>query len=62
MKRSNLILLTTLILAWTTSASNAASNSLEKQILKLQPQADKNGDGKLSKAEETALTLSLIHI
>ena len=60
MKRSNLILLTTLILAWTTSASNAASNSLEKQILKLQPQADKNGDGKLSKAEETALTKMIL--
>ena len=44
-----------LILAWTTSASNAASNPLEKQILKLQPQADKDGDGKLSKAEEAAL-------
>ena len=33
----------------------AASNPLEKQILRLQPQADKNGDGKLSKAEEAAL-------
>lgn len=55
MKRTNLILITALMLAWTTSPSIAASNPLEKQILKLQPQADKNGDGKLSKAEEAAL-------
>ena len=55
MKRNNLILITALMLAWTTSPSIAASNPLEKQILKLQPQADKNGDGKLSKAEEAAL-------
>ena len=33
----------------------AADDRLEKQILRLQPQADKNGDGKLSKAEEAAL-------
>ena len=38
-----------------TSPSMAADNPLEKQILRLQPQADKDGDGKLSKAEETAL-------
>ena len=55
MKRTNLILITSLMLAWTTTPSIAASNPLEKQILKLQPQADKNGDGKLSKAEEAAL-------
>ena len=55
MKRTNLILITSLMLAWTTSPSIAASNPLEKQILKLQPQADKNGDGKLSKVEEAAL-------
>ena len=55
MKRNNLILITALMLAWTTSSSIAASNPLEKQILRLQPQADKNGDGKLSKAEEAAL-------
>ena len=60
MKRSNLILLTTLILAWTTSASNAASNPLEKQILRLQPKADKNGDGELSKAEEAALNKMIL--
>ena len=46
--------------AWAISPSRAASNSLEKQILKLQPQADKNGDGKLSKAEETALTKMIL--
>jgi CubicO group peptidase (beta-lactamase class C family) len=55
MKRSNLILLTVLMLAWATLPLIAASNPLVKQILKLQPQADKDGDGKLSKAEEAAL-------
>ena len=47
MKRMHLILITALVLAWTTSPSIAAGNPLEKQILKLQPQADTNGDGKL---------------
>ena len=47
MTRNNLILLTALILAWATSPLIAASNPLAKQILKLQPQADTNGDGKL---------------
>ena len=55
MKRSSLILLAALMLAWSTSSLIAASNPLAKQILKLQPQADKDGDGKLSKAEEAAL-------
>ncbi|MDP7050787.1 MAG: alpha/beta hydrolase [Verrucomicrobiota bacterium] len=55
MKRINLILINALMLAWTTSPSIAASNPLEKQSLKLQPKADKNGDDKLSKAEEAAL-------
>jgi hypothetical protein len=55
MKRNNLILITALTLAGVTYPTMAASSSLEKQILKLQPQADKNGDGKLSKAEEAAL-------
>ena len=55
MKRSYLILLAALMLAWATSPLIAASNPLAKQILKLQPQADKDGDGKLSKAEEAAL-------
>ena len=55
MKRNNLILITTLTLAGVTCPTMAASSSLEKQILKRQPQADKNGDGKLSKAEEAAL-------
>ena len=54
MKIKNIVA-TAIILTWTTSPSIAASNPLEKQILKLQPQADKNGDGKLSKAEEAAL-------
>ena len=55
MKRSNLILLTVLMLAWATLPLIAASNPLVKQIIKLQPQADKDGDGKLSNAEEAAL-------
>lgn len=36
-------------------ATSGEGNPLEKQILKLQPQADTNGDGKLSKEEEAAL-------
>ena len=55
MKRMNLILVAVFLLAWPTSPSIAAGNPLEKQILKLQPQADKNGDGKLSREEEAAL-------
>ena len=57
MKRNNLILVTALMLAGVTYSSPliAASNPLEKQILELQPQADKNGDGKLSKAEGATL-------
>ncbi len=60
MKRTHLILITALMLAWTTSPLIAASNPLEKQILKLQPQADKNGDGRLSKAEEAALNKMIL--
>ena len=55
MKRTHLILITAVMLAGATDSTMAADNPLEKQILKLQPQADKNGDGKLSKAEEAAL-------
>lgn len=55
MKQMNLILIAVFLLAWPTSPSIAAGNPLEKQILKLQPQADKNGDGKLSREEEAAL-------
>lgn len=51
---------TALLLAWAASPSIAADNPLEKQILMLQPQADKNGDGKLSKAEEAALTQMIL--
>ena len=47
--------ITALILVWAFSPACAADNPLEKQILKLNPQADRNGDGKLSKAEEAAL-------
>ena len=46
--------ITALILACAFSPACAADNPLEKQILKLNPQAD--GDGKLSKTEEVALT------
>jgi acetyl esterase len=60
MKRNNLILVTAFMLAWTPSPSIAASNPLEKQILKLQPQADKDGDGKLSKVEEAALNKKIM--
>ena len=60
MKRTNLIFITMLMLAGATSSMMAAGNPLEKQILKLQPQADKNGDGKLSKAEEAALHRTIL--
>lgn len=60
MKRTDLILFATLMLAWPMLPSMAADNPLEKQILKLQPQADKNGDGKLSKAEEAALNKRIL--
>ena len=60
MKRINLIVITTLMLAWPMSPSMAADNPLEKQILRLQPQADKDGDGKLSKAEEAALNKRIL--
>ncbi len=60
MKRTNLILITALMLAGATYSTMAASNPLEKQILKLQPQADTNGDGKLSRAEEAALNKMIL--
>ena len=43
-----------------TQQGQTGGNPLEKQILKLQPQADKNGDGKLSKAEEEVLHKMII--
>ena len=60
MNRINLILITALMLAWPMSPSMAADNPLQKQILKLQPQADKDRDGKLSKAEEAALNKMIL--
>ena len=60
MKRNNLILITALMLAGVTYSTMAAGHPLEKQILKLQPQADKNGDGKLSKVEEAALNKMIL--
>lgn len=51
----SMIKIITLVLVCIASPATAASNPLEKQILKLNPQADRDGDGKLSKAEETAL-------
>ena len=60
MKRTDLFFFTTLMLAWPMSPSMAAVNPLQKQILKLQPQADKDGDGKLSKAEEAALNKRIL--
>jgi hypothetical protein len=37
-----------------------ATNPLEKRILELNPQADTDGDGKLSKSEEAALTRMIL--
>jgi acetyl esterase len=50
-----LSLVLALLLTGVTQSTMAEGTPLEKQILKLQPQADQNGDGKLSKAEEAAL-------
>ena len=55
MKQKNLPIFISVALAVSTFLTVADGNPLEKQILKLQPQADKNGDGKLSKVEEAAL-------
>ena len=55
MSKIKIMTLTLLAMACAASPSFAASNPLEKQILKLNPQADRDGDGKLSKTEETAL-------
>lgn len=60
MKRTSVILLTALLLTGVTDSTMAGSGPLEKQILKLQPQADTNGDGKLSKAEEAALNETIL--
>ena len=51
--------ITALLLAWS-SSTMAESHPLEKLILKLQPQTDSNGDGKLSKVEETALNRMIL--
>ena len=60
MKRINLIHITAFMLAWPMSPLMAVDNPLEKQILRLQPQADKDGDGKLSRAEEEALNRMIL--
>lgn len=55
MKQNKLTLYTALLLTGATYSSMASDNPLAKQILNLQPKADENGDGKLSKAEQRAL-------
>lgn len=60
MSPTQLAFITGLLLSGTTCPAMAGGNSLEKQILKLAPQADTNGDGKLSKEEEAALNKTFL--
>ena len=60
MKPTQLTLITALMFSGVTHSTMAEGNSLEQQILELAPQADANGDGKLSKEEEAALTQRIL--
>ena len=60
MKPTQLTLITVLLLSGVTHSAMAEGNSLEQQILKLAPQADVNGDGKLSKEEEAAWNKTIL--
>ena len=60
MKPTQLTLITALLLSGAPPSTMAEGNSLEQQFLKLAPQADTNGDGKLSEKEEAALTQKIL--
>ena len=55
MKNKNFHFLITLLLTAVVCKSVASESSLDNQILKIKPQADRNGDGQLSNAEKAAM-------
>ena len=55
MKSNNLTFITLIFLSVTTWQTSSAKNALDKQILEIKPQADRNGDGKLSDTEKAAM-------
>tara|TARA_B100001093_G_scaffold1722_1_gene1726 strand:+ start:1066 stop:2262 length:1197 start_codon:yes stop_codon:yes gene_type:complete len=60
MKSNNLTFITLIFLSVTTWQTSSAKNPLDKQILEIKPQADRNGDGKLSDAEKAAMKKMII--
>ena len=60
MKNKNFHFLITLLLTAVVCTSVASESSLDNQILKIKPQADRNGDGTLSEAEKAAMKKMII--
>jgi hypothetical protein len=60
MKNKNFHFLITILLTAVVCTSVASESSLDNQILKIKPQADRNGDGTLSEAEKAAMKKMII--
>ena len=60
MKNKNFHFLITLLLTAVVCTSVASESSLDNQILKIKPQADRNGDGTLSDVEKAAMKKMII--
>ena len=60
MKNKNFHFLITLLLTAVVCTSVASESSLDNQILKIKPQADRNGDGTLSDIEKAAMKKMII--